>query len=71
LSKRSNVEKKKNGFSERVPVMPTQFEAEIVVAESNAKVSNKLMEMFEQLAVNPQKKPMSKLQRWLVWLILL
>jgi hypothetical protein len=22
---------------------------------------NKLMEMFEQLAVNPQKKPMSKL----------
>jgi hypothetical protein len=52
--------------------MPTQFESEIVVAESNAaKVSNKLMEMFEQLAVNPQKKPMSKLQRWLVWLILL
>jgi hypothetical protein len=29
------------------------------------------MEMFEQLADKPQKKPMSKLQRWLVWLILL
>jgi 5,10-methylenetetrahydrofolate reductase len=37
--------------------MPTQFAAEIVVAESNAaKVSNKLMEMFEQLADKPTKE---------------
>jgi gamma-glutamyl:cysteine ligase YbdK (ATP-grasp superfamily) len=33
------------------------FESEIVVAESNAaKVSNKLMEMFEQLAGKPTKE---------------
>jgi hypothetical protein len=37
--------------------MPTQFQSEIVVAESNAaKVSNKLMEMFEQLAGKPTKE---------------
>jgi hypothetical protein len=72
LSKEVTVKKKQEWIPGTCSNNANGFESEIVVAESNAaKVSNKLMEMFEQLAGKPQKKPMSKLQRWLVWLILL
>jgi 3-methyladenine DNA glycosylase Tag len=48
--------------------MPTQFQSEIVVAESNA-VSNKLMEMFEQLAGKPTKETYEQATAMVSWLI--
>jgi hypothetical protein len=48
------------------------FAAEIVVAESNAaKVSNKLMEMFEQLADKPTKETYEQATAMVSMLILL
>lgn len=43
--------------AERIPAVPTPIQVEIVVAESNAaKVSNKLMDMFEKLSSAPTKE---------------
>jgi hypothetical protein len=55
LSKRSNCKKKEWIPAERVPVMPTQFQSENVLLRVMLLRFNKLMEMFEQLAVTHKR----------------